>query len=156
MKQEIKQEGVLYLFFKNALKVKELYKLYSLIFPKYKNLWEKLAKKEESHAKTLKNLSDRFNGGFGYLKVNQYSTQVIDYIGDFIDSQLERAYAEKLIPAEALATALSLEQSMVENKPFEMFLPLCSDIEMAFTKLNKKNQHHVKELAQAYDKIQKD
>ncbi|GEM_PF-4052603 len=153
MKRRKKQAGVLYLFFVNALKIKKLYKLYSLIFPQQKSLWERLAKKEESHVKILKNLCDKFNGGNGYLAVSQYSSQVIGYVGRFIDRQLEIAHSRELASAEALETALSLEQSVVEKKSFEMFMPLCADIETAFMSLNRQNQHHVNVLTTAYDKI---
>lgn len=146
------KEDILFIFLENEEKIEKLYRLYRDRFPAYRDLWRRLEEKEKTHVRILAALKQRFGHKKNLFKITDYSLKIIGYIGDFIDSRLEKTKSGPISASEAIATALRIERSMVEKKCLKTFKPLALDIENIFKKLNRQTDHHIRILAKAFEK----
>ncbi len=157
MKEVFKEKSILAIFLNNERRVKKLYKIYSVKFLEHKKLWRKLILEEDEHVKLLNELKEKFGESNKYFEVNEYSMEVLEYVGRFVEDELEKIKnkSKEVNIIQAIEAALSLEQSMAERKSFEMFNPSEEDIKKVFNKINKDTKKHKKTLEKAYDKALK-
>lgn len=151
MSQAEKQQYVLRLFFLNKFKLKELYELYSLKFPQYGNLWRNLVKTKNGQLKAIADFIAKL-GGREFCRLNDYSGQIIGYIGEFLDDQLKKVKSQRQLPKEALGITLSLEQSMLEKKSSEIIYPLNSRLELILNKIKWEADRQQIILTKAFEK----
>jgi len=126
----------------NESKIALLYSAYSEKFPERASLWSGLAKDEKRHSALLLDLDERFKEEISSWQVSDNAPAILDYIGKFIDDCLERASHAEMDLKEAFSNALSLEQSMIEKKSFEIFSTANSEIVAVLEKLNKETEGH--------------
>jgi hypothetical protein len=139
-----KSKLIIDLFIENERRISQLYKLYSRHFPASRNFWENIHEEEIGHVEILKNVKAIMKKGGKSIGENNFSRDILKYIGNFIREALKRAGDKKLTAMEALETALRLEQSMVENKSFEMFSPAHLPVRIIFQKLNRDTERHAR------------
>lgn len=141
-----KQKNILCLLSENEEKIAELYRLYAEKIRGRKRLWKAFAKEEDEHAEVIRSLDVRFGHDQDSLKVNKHAFQIVDYISRFIDEEILKAKKREVTHWEALESALRIEQSMVENKSFEIFKPINKAVTKVFRALNRETKGHVKDL----------
>lgn len=129
-------------FSQNEGKIAKLYLAYGDKFPERIKLWQGLAKDELRHSALLLDLDERFGEIEGNWQISNNAPAILEYIGAFIESCLEKVEGKSLDLKEALNNALSLEQSMIEKKSFEIFASANSEIVTVLEKLNRETEGH--------------
>lgn len=138
---------MLSLFAQNELKVGRLYALYARKIAGMEKFWNRLVEEETRHASLLNKVKAELKGEAQDLfEENEYSQGIIGYISNFIDKEIDRARTKKISSEYAISCALRLEQSMVEEKCFEMFNPKVKKLKKVMEKLNKDTKRHAEEL----------
>jgi rubrerythrin len=148
----MKKDKILDLFEQNELNVSRLYKLYSKIDEKYQKFWEKLAQEEIQHALEIRK---SYQGQEDIFQENKFSRGIIKYVADFVQESVDRAKKDKLSQTEALETALRIEQSFLEKKCFEIFIPSHQKVKKVLEKLNQETEEHVERLRNQLEKLTK-
>lgn len=134
-------------FSQNENKLSWLYSAYAKKFPEQVGLWERLAQDEKRHSLLLFDLAERFKEEAGSWSVSPSASVILTYIGNFIDDCLKQAESSNLNFAEAINQALSLEQSMIEKKSFEIFSSSNLEVAEVLEKLNRETEGHRQRLA---------
>src|SRR5665647_3079300 len=130
------------LFEENEMNIAALYSLHAQKIPEKAAFWDRLSNEEIGHAAQIgseKTSSDA-------IAENKFSRGVIKYLMDFVLSEIDKAQQEETSHHSALLIALRIEQSMLERKCFDMFLPTNQTIKEIFFKLNRDTQRHVEAL----------
>lgn len=138
------------LFEENELKISHLYKLYSRMFPAHTDFWKKISEEEIIHAQEISNLSQEIKECF---IENKFSRGVIRYVSDFVEKQIEDIEHKILSPVDAFNIALRVEQSILEKKCFEMFIPTNITIKKVLERLNKDTDRHARLLRAELKKL---
>ncbi|OGI29439.1 MAG: hypothetical protein A2288_01605 [Candidatus Moranbacteria bacterium RIFOXYA12_FULL_44_15] len=147
------KKSILDLFAENELKISQLYAIYSDKFTDYKDFWENLSEEEIIHAEEIHKMKrDDFEKNF---QENNFTRGIIKYVSDYVNQQLEAARDKKLTPEEALEVALRVEQSMLEKKCFEIFIPNYATLKDVLDRLNKDTDRHANMLRKELEKIAK-
>jgi bacterioferritin (cytochrome b1) len=76
-------------------------------------------------------------------------------VADFVQESVDRAKKDKLSQTEALETALRIEQSFLEKKCFEIFIPSHQKVKKVLEKLNQETEEHVERLRNQLEKLTK-
>lgn len=149
----LKRKNILLIFLENEKKIEKLYNLYALKFPDCKKLWLELARGEKFHVEILSVLKDKFDSPNQFFKLDHYLIDVLTYASNFIDTQLKKSSLDKISLDEALEVALRIEQSILENKCFEVFEPTLDEIKLSFARLNSDTVKHAKKLRSFLKKL---
>jgi hypothetical protein len=142
---------ILDLFEANELNVSRLYKIYSKINLKNKNFWEKLAKEEIEHAIEIR---DCYDGREDVFEENAFSRGTIKHVADFVRESIDKVKNQKISHLEAVETALRIEQSFIEKKCFEIFIPNQKKVKDVLRKLNKETEEHIERLRIELERIE--
>lgn len=140
MSLESGKNSLLYRFSANENKISLLYSAYSERFPEKTKLWQGLAKDEKRHSALLSDLDERFKEELENWRISNNAPAILDYISNFIDNCLTKVENSSL--SEALKNSLSLEQSMIEKKSFEIFSSANPEIVAVLEKLNRETEGH--------------
>jgi len=141
-----KNDNLFKIFSQNENQIAELYSIYALTFPNQKRMWEGLSKAEIKHALILKVLDDKYGNENKLYSVIDEGYNILKYVSDFINKHIIEAQTKSITSQDAIATAMSLEQSMIEKKCFDIFSSKEEEIIAAFEKLNKETETHFKLL----------
>jgi rubrerythrin len=147
---EQNNKSIAKLFEENELKISQLYAQYSQLFPDHEDFWKKISEEEIIHAREISNLSQEIKECF---TENKFSRGVIRYVSDFVEKQIEIAKDGNLSLSDAFNSALRIEQSILEKKCFEMFIPTTVTIKEVLERLNRDTQRHADQLRKELKKI---
>lgn len=126
----------------NENKIAQLYSAYALKFPERQTLWEGLAKDERRHSALLADLDVRYSKQINSWQISENAPAILDYVCKFIDDCLRQVETNNLSLDEALKNGLSLEQSMVEKKNFDIFKTVAEEVRLVLEKLNRETEGH--------------
>jgi hypothetical protein len=115
----MQRPAILDLFEQNELNISRLYRLYSQKLIDKRAFWEQISREEIEHALDIRN---SYDGKDDIFKENNFSRGTIKYVSDFVLESIEKAGDENLSHADALETALRIEQSFLEKKNVLKFL----------------------------------
>lgn len=146
----MKERSLIDLFEDNELKISILYKLYSQKIPGHKKFWQKISDEEIIHAREI---AENFVKEKECFKENKFSRGVVNYVNSFIEEKIEEAKKKKVTHAGAIHNALRIEQSMLEKKCFDMFIPTNITIKRVMQKLNQGTEQHVNRLRRELKKL---
>jgi hypothetical protein len=136
------KKPLIVLFEENELNVSILYHLYAEKIPHKSSFWERLSKEELSHAEDIGTQKESYDA----IAENKFSRGVAKYIMDFVLEEIERTRIENITHRDALLTALRIEQSMLEKKCFDMFMPTSVTVKELLFKINRETERHVQVL----------
>ena len=145
------QKSIIELFQENELRVSELYKIYSQKIPDHKNFWKKLSGEEIGHADDIAAIYGDKNQD--YFAENKFARGVIKYVSGFVEEKIKEAKEKKMTHADAINIALRIEQSMLEKKCFDMFIPTNTTVKQVMKKLNEDTERHAEQLRKELDKL---
>jgi len=143
---------ILDLFEQNELNISRLYRLYSQKLVDNRDFWEQLSKEEIAHALEIRK---SYDGKDDIFEETNFSRGTIKYVSDFVDDCIKKAKKEDLLHAEALETALRVEQSFLEQKCFEIFMPNQKNVREVFERLNKETEGHIRRIQEEIKKTLK-
>jgi rubrerythrin len=146
----MKERSLIDLFEDNELKVSILYKIYSQKIPAHKKFWKKISDEEVIHAKEI---AKNFRKEKECFKENKFTKGVVNYVSGYVEEKIEEARKNKITHADAINIALRVEQSILEKKCFETFIPKNKTVKEVMEKLNKDTQRHVDQLRKELKKI---
>jgi len=148
----MKNKKILDLFEQNELDVSRLYRLYSQKIRGKKKFWEQLSREEIGHALEIRK---SYQGKEDIFKESQFARGTIQHVADFVENCIQETKTKKISHKKALETALRVEQSFIEKKCFELFIPNHEKVEAVLKKLNKESQEHLERLQKEFEKITK-
>ena len=74
-------------------------------------------------------------------------------MADFVEESINKTKKEKISHLKAVETALRIEQSFIEKKCFEIFIPNEKRVEDVLKKLNKETEEHIEKLRTELERI---
>ncbi len=106
---------------RNEEAVAGLYRAYAFQFSKYRDFWTHLADEEIEHADLIRHLSAE--AGKGSLRINEkrFQKKALQTYLNYLKGELEKAQEPALPLGYALSTTLYIEESLLENRFFEIF-----------------------------------
>lgn len=148
------KKSIISLFEENEMRVSRLYSLYSQKIPGHKRFWKKISQEEVEHSNAI---SEAFNSTKQeeHFKENKFLRGIINYITEFVEKETEKTRKNEISHAEAVQAALRLEQSMIEKKCFELFIPTNNSLKNILKKLNRETEKHIGMLQDEWKKINK-
>ena len=149
------RKSIIQLFEENELNISLLYNLYSKNIPEQESFWKKISQEEIMHAKAIANAFKETNNKEEYFKENNFSRGIIKYISDFVSEKTIEAANNTPAHIQAIEVALRVEQSMLEKKCFEIFIPTDISLQKALKKLNADTEKHVTRLRRELERCRK-
>ena len=146
----MEKRSLIDLFEDNELKISILYNIYSQNFPAKKAFWKKISDEEVTHARDI---ARSFSKEKECFKENKFSRGIVNYVSGYVEEKIEEAKRKKLTHAEAVNSALRIEQSMLERKCFDIFIPTNITVKKVIEKLNKDTQRHADQLRKELKKL---
>lgn len=136
---------------KNEEAVAWLYSAYADRFPGYKDFWSGLAVEEIDHADELRKLCEIAGRGSLYIKEGRFNTTAIGNFSSYLEreSEPDRVKASSLV--NALSVALSIEESMIEHKFFDVFEADSAELKHVLLKLANETKRHLEQLRQMWN-----
>lgn len=150
------QKSIVKLFEENELDISLLYGLYAKNIPGQADFWEKISKEEIRHAKAIAGAFEEAENRAEYFEENNFSRGIIKYISDFVKTKTIEAGNNPPTHLEAIEIALRVEQSMLEKKCFEIFIPTDKSIRDVLKRLNYDTERHVTYLRKELEKLKKE
>ena len=98
-----------------------LYRAYATRFGHHKDLWSKLAEEEDQHANWLRRLLVRVEEGLGCVRPDRFDRSAVEASISRVEQMILEAAKPEFSSADALSTAMTLEEALLEAKYFEVF-----------------------------------
>lgn len=149
----MKERSIIDLFEDNELKISILYNLYSKKIPEHQKFWKNISDEEVIHAREIARNFQKEKESF---KENKFTRGVVSYVSGYVEEKIEEAKKTNLSHADAINIALRIEQSMLEKKCFDMFIPTDITVKKVMERLNKDTERHANQLRKELKKIKKD
>lgn len=143
-------KSILQLLEENELSISTLYSLYAEKNPSKHAFWKRLSDEEISHASSIN--SGTAADDIQAIQENNFSRGVIKYVMDFVLSEIENAKKNTITHFDALHIALRIEQSLLEKKCFDVFMPTNKTLKEVFQKMNTETEQHINVLMQELEK----
>jgi len=100
-----------------------LYKEFAEKFGGMKDFWTKLSAEETQHAYWLRRLNARIEKeGCGYINTEQFRSEAVEESLRKINKKLEELRQSDIFLKDVLEFAMQLEESILENKYFDLFV----------------------------------
>ncbi|MFZ2193101.1 MAG: hypothetical protein WAV31_02555 [Candidatus Moraniibacteriota bacterium] len=138
---EQNKKTILKIFEENEKDISRLYRIYSQKIQGHKKFWEELSREEVGHSLEIARIGQ--DKKIGLIEENSFSRGIVKYVSDFVVEQTEIAKKQKISHLNAINTALRIEQSMLEKKCFEIFIPAQKKLKDVLEKLNRETEKHV-------------
>ena len=151
----LEEKSIIKLFENNELDISRLYALYSKNIPGHADFWRQLSQEEIAHAKAIAKAFEDAGKGDDHFKENNFTRGIIKYISDFVSEKTIEAENDPPAHGKALETALRVEQSMLEKKCFDIFIPTDESLKEVLKKLNRETEKHVASLRQELETLRK-
>lgn len=121
MVSSMKSEDICEILAQNEERLSELYRVYAEKFPEYRDLWDSLAGEETQHAKWIRNLASWSREGLIDINKNRFNIAAIHTFTGYVDKEIARARDSLVSSINALSIASYIEDSIIENRFFEVF-----------------------------------
>ena len=146
---QAKKNEIIYLLVNNELAISKLYKTYARNFPSYGDFWSTLADEEIDHAKCLSKLEAKVLDGTISFDPDRFSAAAINRSLRYIEELLEEAADPDFSLINALSGASLIEDSLLENKFFEVFRGDSPKLKQVFKTLIEATQEHRQRVHEA-------
>lgn len=138
---------------KNEEEMSELYRLYAMVLPQYKDLWLELAADETEHARWIRDFARGVDKGTLILNKKMFPEATFSYYHDYLQGAMEKASKRGIEPIQAFTSALYVEQSLVESKCFEGVGTGSADFDKVALRLQQATEGHVKKIEGYWAKV---
>jgi len=148
-----KGSDIIEMLAKNEEAVSQLYSAYADRFPEYRDFWSDLAVEEIDHANELRKLCGIAGEGSLHIREGRFNTTAIGNFSSYVkrESEPDRVKSSSLI--NALSVALSIEESMIEHKFFDVFEADSVEIRHVLLKLAADTRSHLEQVRQLRDEL---
>ena len=121
MTPEPDEKGIVGLLAEHEHAIGRLYRAYAGRFPQHRDLWSKLAEEEDQHANWLRRLLVRVEEGLGCVRPDRFDRSSVEASISRVEQMILEAAKPEFSSADALSTAMTLEEALLEAKYFEVF-----------------------------------
>lgn len=134
--------GVIEAMARNEETVGQLYRAYALKFPEKETLWNELAYDEADHAKWLRGLSHPQGGKEAFGVRERFKPEAIETFYRYLKTELAKVDLPGFTLGQALATALYIEDCLLERKYFEVLSSDSKEFKKVLTDLQSATEKH--------------
>jgi len=146
------QKTIIELLGQLELEIANLYKLFSIKFPKYKDMWIKMSKMEITHANKLKELDALSKNNRVVFDEKLTKTYTVKTVIEIVKDLHARADANKLTLMEALSHSRDLEESIIEKHFYDYFAGRDPDAKIFIHDIKDETHEHQSELKNIWEK----
>jgi len=148
MSLESLQEKILKQLINQEILLSRLYALFSMQFPQHKDLWEKLSKEEERHAKLIEKLFEATKTGLIFFNEDKIKSQSLTLFITRLEGIIEKAERGEFNLSEAFTCAVDYESSLIEKNAFLRFVPLRNKAKETLKILQSETIKHAERIKQ--------
>ncbi|MDD2646971.1 MAG: hypothetical protein PHV78_03795 [Patescibacteria group bacterium] len=130
----------------NEESLSRLYHLYSNQFNQFADFWQQISQEELEHGKWIKNLLNLVNEDKILFEEGRFSKWAIDNYAESVKARITSAETRRLNLKEEAQFSLSLEESMIENKFFEVFQGDLPELIQVLLALEVSTNSHIERL----------
>ena len=131
----------------------KLYTVFCEKIPRMRDFWYEMACEEKAHAEVLRHLGKKL--GKELINFNSRKTNIAALAAslDFISDRTNRFQKKDIGIFKSLAFALDQEQSMIENKYFEVFESDSPEIRKSLDLLREHTSRHIGRVKKAMESL---
>ena len=133
---------------RNEENIAALYKKYADRFTDYKGFWNSLSAEELKHADKLRSLI-KTSGSELFVK-GRFNVAAIQNFSKHIMSEADLVKVNKSTLINGLSIAMSLEQSLIEQKYFEVYESDSAEIKQVLLNLAEDTRRHLDTVRQLW------
>jgi len=138
----------------NEVTIGKLYAAYANKYRQLEDFWNSLESEEVKHARWIKELTQKIIlGELLTAKRIRFNAVAIKTFSDNIKNELNRVNNGAVPIIEALATTVSIEQSLLENRFFEVFESDSGKFKEVLQKIGNDTQNHVRQAEKTLEKF---
>ena len=138
---------------KNEEEIGELYKLYAIKLPQYKDLWLELADEEVTHAKWIRDFAKGIDKGSIFLNKKRFPEEAFQTYHEYLQGSMSRAQLKGIEPMQAFTVALYIEQSLIELKFWEVIDTGSEEFDKVALRLSEATTGHIKKIGDYWAKV---
>lgn len=125
------------------LQIGKLYEKYAVRFPEIKTLWLCMATAEMTHHDLLKTMHNILNRGKLFYNLGKFSDEAIQPMITLIKDSQKNADLPDLKAAEAIATALKIESSLMDSHFYDVVSSDAPEFQIIAKRLSSDTGKHV-------------
>jgi rubrerythrin len=137
---------------KNEEAVGRLYQAYGDKFPPQKAFWSSLAADETSHAGWIRGLQAKMRDGSLTVNRDRFKIQPVRGFSAYLERELASAREPGMSPINSLSVALYIEESMIEQRFFEVFAPDGPELKRVLSDLATATRSHLDKVRDEWGK----
>ena len=142
------EHDILEMMTRHELALKELYEVFSILFPDYKGFWQQLATDERRHADWIETLRSNPDAGSWFLHDSQLRLQATKASIGYVESQTTRAKEGKFSLLQAVSIAKDLESALIERHLSKIQDSAPQDMKSILMKLSDETKRHLKAVVE--------
>jgi rubrerythrin len=137
---------------KNEEAVSRLYQAYADRFSTQKAFWSGLAADETSHAGWIRGLQTKMREGSLSVNRDRFKIQPVRGFTTYLERELVSAREPGMSPINALSVALYIEESMIEQRYFEVFAADAPELKRVLANLAAATKTHLEKVREEWGK----
>jgi rubrerythrin len=137
---------------KNEEAISHLYQAYADRFPTQKSFWSPLAAEETSHAGWLRSLLAKMREGSLSINRDRFKLQPVRAFTGYLERELATAREPGMAPINALSVALYIEESIIEQRYFEVFAADAPELKRILADLATATKGHLDKVREEWGK----
>ena len=123
--------------------VGRLYEVYAAIFPEYQEFWANLVTDEHKHAAWIRELNSLINNCSFVFNEGRFKIEIIEKFLGYLHEELEKAQARAVSLINALSITLYIEESLIEQRYFEVVEGDSPELKRVLLDLARDTQKHI-------------
>jgi rubrerythrin len=137
---------------KNEEAVSRLYQAYADKFPVQKAFWTSLAADETTHAAWIRGLQAKMRDGSLSINRDRFKIQPVRGFTAYLERESATAREPGMSPINALSVALYIEESIMEQRFFEVFVADAPEMKRILADLATATKDHLEKVREEWGK----
>lgn len=137
---------------KNEEAVSRLYQAYADKFPAQKAFWAGLAADEMTHAAWIRGLQAKMREGSLSINRDRFKIQPVRGFTAYLERESATVREPGMAPINALSTALYIEESIIEQRFFEVFAADAPELKRILADLANSTKAHLERVREEWGK----
>ena len=137
---------------KNEEAVSQLYQAYADKFPAQKAFWSGLAADETTHAGWIRGLQAKMREGSLAVNRDRFKIQPVRGFSAYLERELTTAREPGMSPINALSVALYIEESIIDQRYFEVFAADAPELKRVLAELAVATKSHLEKVREEWGK----
>lgn len=143
------QSRIIYLLTQQELLTAEIYRFFAGLFPDRRDFWEGLSREAMEHATWVEYLYKKASTDTVLFEEGKLKTYTVESFIKYLQDNLTKVKEKAPTLQTAFALALSIENSMLVRRVFELFISSDPDTMSLLKDLRSKLNDHRKRLEEA-------